>query len=173
MSLFSATSEYPVSLGPIISSASPCVSCISNKHQCIPYHESSSVTDISLCSQLITIKVLDDTLPELGEDFEVVLSRVASADGVEGSTPTSGASIDPAASINNISLPQSDHPYGLLQFSTLDTPPDDGDPPVPPATEQPQVVYNTTHSYIMLTYASLKLWKHACDWSFNCRKLQF
>jgi G-protein coupled receptor 98 len=77
--------------------------------------------------------------PELPEYFEIHLVDVESSDGIVGSTPTSGASIDPLYSTQNISLPESDYPYGLLEFSVMEKPPTSGDPRIPPATEIPQV----------------------------------
>lgn len=69
--------------------------------------------------------VYDDNLPELSESFQITLVSAESADGKPGSTPTSGASIDPNNSVNTVTVRASDHPYGIysqhgLQLQTLD-----------------------------------------------------
>ncbi|XP_049326601.1 adhesion G-protein coupled receptor V1 isoform X2 [Astyanax mexicanus] len=69
-------------------------------------------------SEVLNLLVLDDDIPEFDEFFQVRLVSAQSGDGKQGSTPTSGASIDPANAINNITIKASDHPYGLLQFQT-------------------------------------------------------
>lgn len=57
--------------------------------------------------------MLDDNLPELAESFQVKLVSAVSGDGKPGSTPTSGASIDPNNSVNAVTVTASDHPYGI------------------------------------------------------------
>ncbi len=57
--------------------------------------------------------VLDDDLPELAESFQITLVSAESGDGKPGSTPTSGASIDPKNSVNTVTVSASDHPYGI------------------------------------------------------------
>ncbi|XP_033623594.1 adhesion G-protein coupled receptor V1 [Fukomys damarensis] len=69
-------------------------------------------------SEVLNIHVLDDDIPELNEYFRVTLVSAVPGDGKLGSTPTSGASIDPAKETTDIAIKASDHPYGLLQFST-------------------------------------------------------
>lgn len=56
--------------------------------------------------------VIDDDIPELNEYFRVTLVSAVSGDGKLGSTPTSGASIDPEKETTDISIKASDHPYG-------------------------------------------------------------
>ena len=75
-------------------------------------------------------------LPEVIEHFEIILlpKLPLSDDGLIGTTNTSGASIDPNADSNNITIYASDFPRGLIQFST-DPPPSQGDPLIPPASE--------------------------------------
>lgn len=65
--------------------------------------------------------MLDDDLPELAESFQVVLVSAESGDGKPGSTPTSGASIDPNSSVNTITVTASDHPYGIYYHSPKTT----------------------------------------------------
>ncbi|XP_077457045.1 adhesion G-protein coupled receptor V1 [Stigmatopora argus] len=67
-------------------------------------------------SEVLNLFVLDDNLPELLETFQVILVSASSSDGKLGSTPASGASIDPTNSVNTVTVTASDHPYGLLQF---------------------------------------------------------
>ena len=57
--------------------------------------------------------MFDDNLPELAESFQVALVSAESGDGKPGSTPTSGASIDPSNSVNTVTVTASDHPYGI------------------------------------------------------------
>ncbi|XP_029019275.1 adhesion G-protein coupled receptor V1 isoform X2 [Betta splendens] len=72
----------------------------------------------------LNLLVLDDNLPELEESFQVTLVSAESGDGKPSSTLTSGASIDPWASVNTVTVKASDHPYGLLQFQS--SPPGEG-----------------------------------------------
>ncbi|KAK9974393.1 hypothetical protein ABG768_022494 [Culter alburnus] len=73
-------------------------------------------------SEVLNLLVLNDDLPEVDEHFRVKLVSAESGDGKPGSTPTSGASVDPNKAINNITVKASDHPYGLLQFQTTPVP---------------------------------------------------
>lgn len=61
---------------------------------------------------MLNLLVADDDLPELAESFQVTLVSARSGDGKPGSTPTSGASIDPSNSVNTVTVTASDHPYG-------------------------------------------------------------
>ena len=90
--------------------------------------------------QSIKLATIDDMQPELLETFEIILlSRLPlSDDGLIGTTITSGASIDPDANTNNLTIGANDFPYGLLQFATS-PPPGPGDPLIPPATEMVRV----------------------------------
>ncbi|XP_072038274.1 adhesion G-protein coupled receptor V1-like [Amphiura filiformis] len=85
---------------------------------------------------MITFAAINDMAPEDTEHFEIMLlaNLPLSDDGLIGSTITSGASIDPEANVNNITIFASDFPRGLIQFST-DPPPSAGDPLIPPAYE--------------------------------------
>ncbi|XP_030832667.1 adhesion G-protein coupled receptor V1 isoform X3 [Strongylocentrotus purpuratus] len=84
--------------------------------------------------QTFTFTTVDDLAPEVLEEFIVHLLPYLpfSDDGLIGSTNTSGASIDPTAATNLISIPSSDNPHGLLQFS-IGQPPDQADPLLAPA----------------------------------------
>lgn len=61
--------------------------------------------------------MLDDNLPELAESFQIALVSAESGDGKPGSTPTSGASIDPNNSVNTITVTANDHPYGTYSHT--------------------------------------------------------
>ncbi|XP_068103893.1 adhesion G-protein coupled receptor V1 [Hyperolius riggenbachi] len=92
-------------------------------------------------SKVLNLHVLDDDIPELTEHFRVILTHAVSADGKVGSTPTSGASIDPTKDSEDITVNASDHPYGLLQFS-VDPPPKTGDRMTIPAKSVPTIRVN-------------------------------
>ncbi|XP_054629148.1 adhesion G-protein coupled receptor V1 isoform X2 [Dunckerocampus dactyliophorus] len=97
-------------------------------------------------SEVLNLLLLDDSLPELAETFHVRLVSAESGDGKPGSTPTSGASIDPNNSVNVVTITASDHPYGLLQFQSH--------PPVevliPPALEPAQITVNEEDGQVRL-----------------------
>uniref|UniRef100_A0A8C0C9F3 Adhesion G-protein coupled receptor V1 n=1 Tax=Balaenoptera musculus TaxID=9771 RepID=A0A8C0C9F3_BALMU len=89
-------------------------------------------------SEVLNIYVLDDDIPELNEYFRVTLVSAVPGDGKLGSTPTSGASIDPEKETTDITIKASDHPYGLLQFST-GLPPQPEDTMTLPASSAPHI----------------------------------
>uniref|UniRef100_A0A8C5P4D2 Adhesion G-protein coupled receptor V1 n=1 Tax=Jaculus jaculus TaxID=51337 RepID=A0A8C5P4D2_JACJA len=89
-------------------------------------------------SEVLNLYVLDDDTPELNEYFRVTLVSAVPGDGKLGSTPTSGASIDAEKETTDVTVKASDHPYGLLQFST-GLPPGPGDAPSPPASSVPHL----------------------------------
>lgn len=77
-----------------------------------------------------------------------MLYSAVAADG-EGSTPSSGASVDATAGVQNITVLRNDFPNGLLQFSAKIYP-GEGTVLLPPALEQPEVnTYQLTLSYCM------------------------
>uniref|UniRef100_A0A8C3XBP1 Adhesion G-protein coupled receptor V1 n=1 Tax=Catagonus wagneri TaxID=51154 RepID=A0A8C3XBP1_9CETA len=89
-------------------------------------------------SEVLNIYVLDDDIPELNEYFRVTLVSAIPGDGKLGSTPTSGASIDPEKETTDITIKASDHPYGLLQFAT-GPPPEPEDAMTLPASSVPHI----------------------------------
>ncbi|XP_067377863.1 adhesion G-protein coupled receptor V1 isoform X2 [Channa argus] len=101
------------------------------------------------CSKELNLLVLDDNLPELAESFQVTLVSAESGDGKPGSTPTSGASIDPTNSINIVTVRASDHPYGLFQFQA--SPPGEG--LILPALEPAQIIVDEEAGQIRLLVA--------------------
>ncbi|XP_078070005.1 adhesion G-protein coupled receptor V1 [Mustelus asterias] len=92
------------------------MSDFANSSGIITFHPSQS-------SEVLNVHVVNDDIPELAEHFVVSLVSAISGDGKVGSTPTSGASIDPEKASTEITVKPSDHPNGLLQFST-ELPPD-------------------------------------------------
>ncbi|XP_051028356.1 adhesion G-protein coupled receptor V1 [Acomys russatus] len=89
-------------------------------------------------SEVLNLHVLDEDVPELNEYFRVTLVSAVPGDGKLGSTPISGASIDPEKETTDITVKASDHPYGLLQFST-GPPPEPEDAMSRPASSVPHV----------------------------------
>ncbi|KAM5298193.1 adhesion G-protein coupled receptor V1 [Ctenodactylus gundi] len=100
-------------------------------------------------SEVLNIYVLDDDIPELNEYFRVTLVSAVPGDGKLGSTPTSGASIDPEKETTDIAIKASDHPYGLLQFST-GLPPQPGDTMSLPASSVPHVTIQEEDGEVQL-----------------------
>ncbi|XP_027733793.1 adhesion G-protein coupled receptor V1 isoform X6 [Empidonax traillii] len=100
-------------------------------------------------SEVLNLHIIDDDIPELNEYFRVTLVSVVSGDGKLGSTPTSGASIDPEKETTDISIKASDHPYGLLQFS-VGPPPQAGDEMILPASAVPHVTVKEEAGHIRL-----------------------
>ncbi|XP_055742122.1 adhesion G-protein coupled receptor V1 isoform X1 [Salvelinus fontinalis] len=100
-------------------------------------------------SEVLNLLVLDDDTPEFAESFQVTLVSAESGDGKPGSTPTSGASIDPDNSATTVTITASDHPYGLIQFqSSL---PAEG--MIRPATEPAHVTVNEEDGEVRLLVA--------------------
>ncbi|XP_054253432.1 adhesion G-protein coupled receptor V1 [Indicator indicator] len=100
-------------------------------------------------SEVLNLHVIDDDVPELNEYFRVTLVSAVSGDGKLGSTPTSGASIDPEKETTDISIKASDHPYGLLQFS-VGPPPQPGDGMILPASVVPHITIKEEVGHIRL-----------------------
>ncbi|XP_031463513.1 adhesion G-protein coupled receptor V1-like, partial [Phasianus colchicus] len=100
-------------------------------------------------SEVLNLHVIDDDIPELNEYFRVTLVSAVSGDGKLGSTPTSGASIDPEKETTDISIRASDHPYGLLQFS-VGLPPQPGDKMILPASSVPHITVKEEVGHIRL-----------------------
>ncbi|XP_031951061.1 adhesion G-protein coupled receptor V1 isoform X5 [Corvus moneduloides] len=100
-------------------------------------------------SKVLNLHVIDDDIPELNEYFRVTLVSAVSGDGKLGSTPTSGASIDPEKETTDISIKASDHPYGLLQFS-VGPPPQPSDEMILPASSVPHITVKEEVGHIRL-----------------------
>ncbi|OWK61600.1 G-protein coupled receptor 98, partial [Lonchura striata] len=99
--------------------------------------------------EVLNLHVIDDDIPELNEYFRVTLVSAVSGDGKLGSTPTSGASIDPEKETTDISIKASDHPYGLLQFS-VGPPPQPSDEMILPASAVPHITIKEEVGHIRL-----------------------
>ena len=82
--------------------------------------------------QQLYLEAVNELVPELVEDFIVVLVSADAADNQTSSTPTSGASIDVSLAQSNLTIEENDYPYGLLQFVTS--------PPTPGTQILPAVV---------------------------------
>ena len=68
--------------------------------------------------QQLLLETVNELVPELIENFVVVLVSADAADNQTSSTPTSGASIDGSLARSNLTVEENDYPYGLLQFVT-------------------------------------------------------
>ncbi|KAM8885173.1 adhesion G-protein coupled receptor V1 [Spinachia spinachia] len=100
-------------------------------------------------SEVLNLLVLNDNLPELAESFVITLVSAESRDGKQGSTPTSGASVDPANSVNAVTVTASDHPYGLLQFQPIPQ----GEGLIAPALEPAHITVNEEDGQVHLLVA--------------------
>ncbi|KAL0979759.1 hypothetical protein UPYG_G00189270 [Umbra pygmaea] len=100
-------------------------------------------------SEVLNLLVLDDDTPELAESFQVNLVSAESGDRKPGSTPTSGASIDPKKSATTVTVTASDHPYGLLQFQASLP----GEGMIHPATVPAHVTVNEEDGVVRLLVA--------------------
>uniref|UniRef100_A0A096MK89 Adhesion G-protein coupled receptor V1 n=1 Tax=Rattus norvegicus TaxID=10116 RepID=A0A096MK89_RAT len=100
-------------------------------------------------SEVLNLYVLDENIPELNEYFRVTLVSAVPGDGKLGSTPVSGASIDPEKETTDITVKASDHPYGLLQFST-GLPPQPEDAMSLPASSVPHITVQEEDGEIRL-----------------------
>lgn len=86
--------------------------------------------------QTFFVTALDEMVPELNEDFVVVLTSAVANDNQSSSTPMSGASIDSERSQAALEVTENDFPYGVIQFSAVA--PRAGDP-IPLATTMPEL----------------------------------
>ncbi|XP_035235780.1 adhesion G-protein coupled receptor V1 isoform X2 [Anguilla anguilla] len=100
-------------------------------------------------SEVLNLLALDDDLPEVAETFRIALVSAESGDGKPGSTPTSGASIDPDNSVTTVTIKASDHPYGLLQFLAAPLP----EGMIRPAVEEARVTVGEGDGEIRLLVA--------------------
>ncbi|XP_062985697.1 adhesion G-protein coupled receptor V1 [Elgaria multicarinata webbii] len=100
-------------------------------------------------SEVLNLLVLDDDIPELNEYFQVTLVSAVAGDGKIGSTPTSGASIDPEKETTYITIKASNHPYGLLQFS-VGQPPEDSDELILSAVTAPHITVKEEIGHVRL-----------------------
>ncbi len=73
--------------------------------------------------QRVLLSPLDEMVPELTEQFVLVLTTVFVNDDLISSSPFSSASIDQSRDTFTFSIAANDYPYGVLQFSSSATPP--------------------------------------------------
>ena len=97
--------------------------------------------------QVLTIEPVDELVPELSEDFVVLLVSATANDNQTSSTPTSGASIDSSLNESTLTVEENDFPYGLLQFVT--TPPAPGEQ-ILPAMSMPQLYVDESDGEILV-----------------------
>ena len=84
--------------------------------------------------QELRLVVANELVPELQEQFVVMLVTAVANDSEVSSTPFSGAYINTTISQSTINVGENDYPYGLFQFVT--SPPTPG-VPITPATVMP------------------------------------
>lgn len=65
----------------------------------------------------LTLVAIDELVPELLEEFVVVLLSAEATDNQTSSNPSSGASINASLALANVTIAENDYPYGLLQFA--------------------------------------------------------
>ena len=82
----------------------------------------------------LRVMIADELVPELQEQFIVMLVAAVANDSEVSSTPFSGAYINTTISQSTITVGENDFPYGLFQFVT--SPPTPG-VPITPATVPP------------------------------------
>ena len=82
--------------------------------------------------------IIADDISRFAATFSVHLVSAVSGDGLSGSTPTSGASINHLSASVNVSLMDRNYPYGLLQFASNESIISTSDV-IPVATVKPQV----------------------------------
>ena len=97
--------------------------------------------------EILVIETNDELVPELSEDFTVILVMAVADDNQTSSTPSSGASIDILLSQSNLTVRENDFPYGLIQFVT--SPPSPG-MTIAPATEMPEIFVEESDGSITL-----------------------
>ncbi len=86
--------------------------------------------------QNLVLVAIDELVPELSEDFAVLLLSAEATDNQTSSTPSSGASINASLALAEVTISENDYPYGLLQF-VISAPLPGED--VPPAGVMPEV----------------------------------
>ena len=75
---------------------------------------------------------------------------MSSGDGSEGSTNTSGASIDLTKARSVVTVLKNDHSNGVLQFTNRTTPPSTGEGILPVATVAPIVSHLDESDFIFI-----------------------
>jgi hypothetical protein len=68
--------------------------------------------------QTFSLSIADDDLPELAEDFGLVILNATVFDSTGTEVPASGL-INPARSTQTVQIAESNYPFGLFQFRTV------------------------------------------------------
>lgn len=68
--------------------------------------------------QTFSLSIADDELPELAEDFGLVILNATVFDSTGTEVPASGL-INPARSTQTVQIAESNYPFGLFQFRTV------------------------------------------------------
>ena len=95
--------------------------------------------------QVFTVEAFDEMVPELNEEFVIVLTSAVANDNQTSSTPLSGASVDIGLSRSILTVTQNDFPYGVVQFGTL--PPNPSET-IPLATVMPEMTVDESDGMI-------------------------
>ncbi len=98
-------------------------------------------------TQMFNVSSLDENVPELDENFNIVLTSAVVNSSQVSSTPSSGASIDLARSRFNLSVSENDFPYGLIQFSTSAPIPGQ---PITMATVMPEILVSESDGAVVI-----------------------
>uniref|UniRef100_A0A1I8J347 Cadherin domain-containing protein n=1 Tax=Macrostomum lignano TaxID=282301 RepID=A0A1I8J347_9PLAT len=112
----------------------------------------------------LTATLVDDQIPELATQAIFILTEAASSDGQAGSTNVSGASIDPRKNWINVTISESDYPYGYLQFMTAL--PDPLPSIIPAEFNQPQISVREEVGFVSLLIARAQgtMGSISCEW---------
>ena len=86
--------------------------------------------------QELRLVLADELVPELQEEFVVMLVTAVANDSEVSSTPFSGAYINTTISQSTVTVRENDYPYGLFQFATSTPAPGIS---ITPATVMPQL----------------------------------
>lgn len=97
--------------------------------------------------QNFLVTALDEDVPELDENFVVVLTSAAANDNQSSSTPLSGASIDDGRSQSSLTVTENDFPYGVIQFATSAPAPGE---PIALATAMPELMVQESDGTVLV-----------------------
>ena len=100
-----------------------------------------------VAQQVLYLTTVNELVPELTEDFTVMLVSAVANDNQTSSTPTSGASINTSLGSSNITVPENDYPFGLIQFVT--SPPSPGEQ-ILPAVSRPEIFVDESDGSIVV-----------------------
>ena len=95
--------------------------------------------------QDLILVTVNELVPELSEDFVVILLSAIAGDNQTSSTPTSGASINASLALAQITVDENDYPYGLLQFAIFLPSPGET---ILPASSMPEIFVQESDSSV-------------------------